>query len=95
MGLTPMQLPLTLFADDHLGHWVLKSVEDARQMEMSMIRTFRLLGSYGLKVDPEKSSLIIRVQGMQLRKLVKSRTVFVRQQPHWNLQAGDKEHHYM
>ena len=74
---------------------MLKSVEDARQMEMSMIRTFRLLGSYGLKVDPEKSSLIIRVQGMQLRKLVKSRTVFVRQQPHWNLQAGDKEHHYM
>ena len=76
-----MHLPLTLFADDGLGHWLLKSVEDARQVEMSMVRLFRLLESYGLKVNPEKSRLIIRVQGTQLRKFVKSRTVVVKQQP--------------
>ena len=91
-GLTPMHLPLTLFADD-LGHCLLKSVEDARHMEATMLTLFRILASYSLnKVNPEKSSLIIRVQGTQLSKFVKSRTIIVRQQPHWKLQDGDTEH---
>ena len=30
---TPMQLPLTLFADDHLGHWLLKTTQDVKNME--------------------------------------------------------------
>ena len=27
-GSTPMQLPWTLFADDHLGHWTLRTIHD-------------------------------------------------------------------
>ncbi|CAE6924592.1 unnamed protein product [Symbiodinium sp. CCMP2592] len=87
-----LTLPITLFADDHLAHWVLRSVEDARQMEAFIITLFRTLESYGLKVNPEKSSLVIRVQGTQLRKFVRSRTVHVKHQPHWRLQDGETEH---
>ena len=91
-GPSPTQLPLTLFADDHLGHRILRSVADVKQMEQLMIRLFRLLASYGLKVNPDKSSVIIRVQGTQLKKFVKARTVMIKQKPHWKLQDGDTEH---
>ena len=70
-GPSPTQLPLTLFADDHLGHRILRSVADVKQMEQFMI---------------------IRVQGTQLKKFVKARTVMIKQKPHWKLQDGDTEH---
>ncbi|CAE7212621.1 TRPT1 [Symbiodinium natans] len=79
-GQTPLQLPFTLFADDHLGHWLLKTVDDAKQMEETIVALFHMLETYGLKVNPDKSSLVIRVQGAQLEKFVKSRTVIVRNQ---------------
>ena len=31
-GSTPMQLPWTLFADDHLGHWTLRTIQDGGRM---------------------------------------------------------------
>ncbi|CAE7238885.1 unnamed protein product [Symbiodinium natans] len=79
-GQTPLQLPFTLFADDHLGHWLLKTVDDAKRMEETIVALFHMLETYGLKVNPDKSSLVIRVQGAQLEKFVKSRTVIVRNQ---------------
>ena len=63
---TPMQLPLTLYADDNLGHWLLKTTEDIKNMDAFIVKLFRTLECYGLKVNPEKSSLIIRVQGYRL-----------------------------
>ncbi|CAE7279311.1 unnamed protein product [Symbiodinium natans] len=91
-GQTPLQLPFTLFADDHLGHWLLKTVDDAKQMEETIVALFHMLETYGLKVNPDKSSLVIRVQGAQLEKFVKSRTVIVRNQAHWKLQDGEQTH---
>ena len=54
-----MQLPLTLYADDHLGHWLLKTTEDMKNMDAFIVKLFSTLEFYGLKVNPEKSSLII------------------------------------
>ena len=87
-----MQLPLTLFADDHLGHWMLRTIENVMTMESFILRLFSLLESYGMKVNPEKSSVVIRVQGTQLRKLMKKRTVMIKNKPHWRLKEGNTEH---
>ena len=59
---------LTLFADDQLGHWTLKTVQDMQQIEAFMLNLFRLLALYGLKVNPEKSSMVIRVHSTKLQK---------------------------
>ena len=61
-------------------------------MEQFIIKLFRTLESYGLKVNPEKSSLIVRVQGSRLRKFARSRTVNIKQQPHW-ARKGFSRHH--
>ena len=89
---TPMQLPWTLCADDHLGHWQLQTIADVHQMEAAIRALFTTLESYGLKVNPEKSHMIIQVKGTQLKKLVKSRTVHIKNQPHWRLQSGEQQH---
>ena len=89
---TPMRLPLTLYADDHLGHWLLKTTEDIKNMDAFIVKLFNTLESYGLKVNPEKSSLIIRVQGYRLNKLVRGRTVIVKQQPHWKIRDRETEY---
>ena len=87
-----MRLPLTLYADDRLGHWLLKTTEDIKNMDAFIVKLFSTLESYGLKVNPEKSSLVIRVQGYRLNKLVRSRTVIVKQQPHWRIRDRDTEY---
>ena len=91
-GSTPMQLPWTLFADDHLGHWTLQTLQDVQQMEDAILALFHTLEAYGLKVNPDKSHMVVQVKGSRLRKLVQSRTVLVKNQPHWRLQDGDKQH---
>ena len=68
---TPMSRPLTLFADDHLGHWTLKTIQDIQQMEAFMLKVFRLLASCGLKVNPETSSMVIRVRVENFQNLLK------------------------
>ena len=35
-GSTPMQLPWTLFADDHLGHWTLQTLQDVHRRPLSL-----------------------------------------------------------
>ena len=52
-GSTPMQLPWTLFADDHLGHWKLRTMQDMHRMEAAILALFTTLESDGLKVNPE------------------------------------------
>ena len=91
-GSTPMQLPWTLFADDHLGHWTLQTLQDVQQMEAAILALFNTLEAYGLKVNPDKSHMVVQVKGSRLKKLVQSRTVLVKNQPHWRLQDGDKQH---
>ena len=91
-GSTPMQLPWTLFADDHLGHWTLQTLQDVQQMEAAILALFNTLEAYGLKVNPDKSQMVVQVKGSRLKKLVQSRTVLVKNQPHWRLQDGDKQH---
>ena len=80
-GSTPMQLPWTLFADDHLGHWTLQTLQDVQQMEAAILALFTTLEAYGLKVNPEKSQMVVQVKGSRLKKLVQSRTVLVKNQP--------------
>ena len=87
-----MQLPWTLFADDHLGHWTLQTLQDVQQMEAAILALFTTLEDYGLKVNPEKSQMVVQVKGSRLKKLVQSRTVLIKNQPHWRLQDGDKQH---
>ena len=87
-----MQLPWTLFADDHLGHWQLWTAQDVQRMEADILALFRTLESYRLKVNPEKSHMIIQVKGTQLHKLVKNRIVMLKNQPHWRLQSGEQQH---
>ena len=84
-----MQLPWTLFADDHRQ---LQTIADVHQMEAAILALFTTLESYGLKVNPEKSHMIIQVKGTQLKKLVKSRTVQIKNQPRWRLQSGEQQH---
>ena len=91
-GSTPMQLPWTLFADDHLGHWTLQTLHDVQQMEAAILALFTTVEDYGLKVNPEKSQMVVQVKGSRLKKLVQSRTVLIKNQPHWRLQDGDKQH---
>ena len=87
-----MQLPWTLYADNHLGHWTLQTIQDVQRMEAAISELFTTLERYGLKVNPEKSHMIIQVKGSQLKKMVKSRTIMIKNQPHWKLQVGDKQH---
>ena len=69
-----MQLPWTLFADDHLGHWALQTLQDVQQMEAAILALFTTVEDYGLKVNPEKSQMVVQVKGSRLKKLVQSRT---------------------
>ena len=87
-----MQLPWTLFADDHLGHWTLQTLQDLQQMEAAILALFNTLEAYDLKVNPDKSHMVVQVKGSRLKKLVQSRTVLVKNQPRWRLQDGDKQH---
>ena len=68
-----MQLPWTLFADDHLGHWTLQTLQDVQQMEAAILALFTTLEDC-LKVNPEKSQMVVQVKGSRLKKLVQSRT---------------------
>ena len=60
-------------------------------MEAAILALFNTLESYGLKVNPEKSHMIIQVKGTQMKKMVKSRTVLIKNQPHWRLQSGEQQ----
>ena len=61
-------------------------------MEAAILALFNTLEAYGLKVNPDKSHMVVQVKGSRVKKLVQSRTVLVKNQPHWRLQDGDKQH---
>ena len=68
----------TLFADDSRLAWEIESVNDLDQMQKMVQTTFALFAELGMKVNPEKSTLILGLRGRSLRKWVKQR-LFPRQ----------------
>ena len=59
-----MQLPLTLYADDHLGHWLLKTTEDIKNMDAFIVKKFSTLVSYGLRLIRKNLALLFGFKGI-------------------------------
>ena len=59
-------------------------------MECSVPLLFRTLESYGLHVNPTKSSLLIKVRGKTLEKLLRDRTVWVKRKAQWRFRDRDR-----
>ena len=66
---------LTAFADDFITTFVLNSSQDADRMQQRILATLRVLKQAGMKVNPEKSGILLKLTGSQLRKWMKYRTV--------------------
>ena len=65
---------LTLFADDVLGQWSFNSEQDLTFMLQCMDAIFSVLEAFGMKVNDQKSSLIIQVKGRVATDWLKART---------------------
>ena len=64
---------LTLFADDVLGQWSFNSEQDLTFMLHCMDAIFSVLEAFGMKVNDQKSSLIIQVKGRVATDWLKAR----------------------
>ena len=65
---------LTLFADDVLGQWTFHSERDLTFMLQCMDAIFNVLEAFGMKVNVQKSSLLIQVKGRVAAEWLKART---------------------
>ena len=63
----------TLFADDTHLAWDIESAHDLNQMQRMVQITFALFAELGMKVNPDKSTLILGLRGRSLKKWVKKR----------------------
>ena len=84
----PLTGPLTLFADDHLGVWSFHTKQDILDMERDVLKLFLILSEAGMRVNPSKSKLIVKVKGAEAERYLAKRTVFIHGQKHWRFGEG-------
>ena len=68
---------MTLYADDTHCAWTLESAQDLAFFVRSTLVVLEVYQAYGMKVNPEKSALIIRLVGTHGAKWLKQHTVVV------------------
>ena len=76
---------VTAFADDFLTAFRVQSKQDADLMQKRILGLLQVLQQAGMQVNPEKSSILLRFTGSQLKKWLKSRTKQVQGKQHLSL----------
>ena len=64
----PLTGPLTLYADDHLGVWSFHTKQDILDMERDVLKFFLIRSEAGMRVNPSKSKLIMKVKGAEAER---------------------------
>ena len=91
MAQDPLTGPLTLFADDHLGAWSFHTKQDILDMERDVLKLFQILSEAGMRVNPSKSKLIVKVKGAEAERYMAKRTVLIHGQEHWRFGEGNDQ----
>ena len=66
---------ITMFADDKHMYWTIESVEDLNFVCSCVQQTFRLLRSYGMKVNADKSRMVVALRGSAGKRWQRRHTV--------------------
>ena len=89
----PRSGPYTVFADDHLGSWVFRALEDLRRMDSEVTALLTVLTEAGMDISPSKSKLILKIKGAAALKYARSWQVKKNGAWHWSFGAG--EHNFL
>ena len=79
----------TAFADDQVGHWNIQNPEEIATVDRQVATFLQILEDYGLKINPDKSKLLVRLQGTRAKSVIKKNTLKVNNQKCWNFD-GDR-----
>ena len=83
----------TAFADNQVGHWNIQSPADIGMVEKFITTFLQLLEDYGLQINPEKSKLLVRLQGSNAKSVLKKNTVKINNQKCWRFSGSRKTYH--
>ena len=72
-GTAWIQNGVTAFADDFITTFDVHCKQDADRMQRHILGLLQVLANAGMQVNPEKSSILLRFTGSQLKKWLKSR----------------------
>ena len=75
----------TMFADDTHSDWLIDSVDSMHEMAKFVRETYTLFQELGMKVNPTKSVLVIRVKGRAAKSWIKQRVLKKKKQVLINL----------
>ena len=84
-GTAWIQNGVTAFADDFITTFDVHCKQDADRTQRHILGLLQVLANAGMQVNPEKSSILLRFTGSQLKKWLKSRVKQVQGQQHLSL----------
>ncbi|OLP83545.1 hypothetical protein AK812_SmicGene35684 [Symbiodinium microadriaticum] len=69
-----VQKILTLFADDFCGHWTITNLQDWKAVISDLTLLLETLATYNLKVNLQKTALLINLKGRSAKKVLRQHT---------------------